>query len=65
MASYIKNQLAKKMAVFFKDMTPDRFSLSFFKGEGTLTNLGESTGEETLGQAVCSSALCTLGGAWR
>ncbi|EDQ84660.1 uncharacterized protein MONBRDRAFT_30050 [Monosiga brevicollis MX1] len=39
MASYIKTALAKRLALYFKDMTPDRFSLSFFKGEAELSGL--------------------------
>eukprot|EP00049_Salpingoeca_infusionum_P013754 m.256642 g.256642 ORF g.256642 m.256642 type:complete len:203 (-) comp15523_c0_seq1:1148-1756(-) len=39
MTSYIKRRVAEKLSLYFKDMTPDRFSLSFFKGEASLENL--------------------------
>eukprot|EP00041_Stephanoeca_diplocostata_P037232 m.1398071 g.1398071 ORF g.1398071 m.1398071 type:complete len:1364 (-) comp24999_c0_seq15:3967-8058(-) len=39
MASFVRNQLAKQMSRYFKNINPDLFTLSFFRGEATLNNL--------------------------
>lgn len=39
MASWAKNQIAKQLAKFAKNLDPSSLSLKFFKGEGELTNL--------------------------
>ena len=40
MASLIKNSVAKKLSRYFKNISADALSLSFFKGEAALHNLG-------------------------
>ena len=40
MAGFIKEKVAKKLAVYFKNMSADGFNLPLTKGEGRLTNLG-------------------------
>ena len=40
MASLIKNSVARKLSRYFKNISADALSLSFFKGEAALHNLG-------------------------
>ena len=42
MTGYIKNQLTKKLSMYFKDINADSLGLSFFKGQGELAHLGNA-----------------------
>jgi hypothetical protein len=39
MTSLVKNAIARRLALYFKDLTADNLSLSLFKGEAALANL--------------------------
>eukprot|EP00043_Microstomoeca_roanoka_P029340 m.21538 g.21538 ORF g.21538 m.21538 type:complete len:1323 (-) comp9136_c0_seq2:131-4099(-) len=39
MTSYVKQQVARKLSVYFKDMTADKLALSVFKGTAVLQHL--------------------------
>lgn len=42
MAVFVKGQLVKRLAQYFKDMHTNRLSISLLKGEGTMSDLGTS-----------------------
>eukprot|EP00040_Diaphanoeca_grandis_P037563 m.245761 g.245761 ORF g.245761 m.245761 type:complete len:1323 (-) comp33839_c4_seq2:1453-5421(-) len=39
MANYLRNQLAKVFSKYFKNISPEQFTLKFFRGEAELENL--------------------------